>query len=156
MTIPPAATRFVLGIDPGAQGAAALLRCGGSARPRLEGLVDAADLQGLLPLVARARLVVVEGQSASRQMGVTSAFSLGWAAGRLSGALEAFSGSGGSLVAPSRWKASYGLQGGRTGKVDGMVLARELLGADAGRLERHDQADAVLIAWWGWRNLVCS
>jgi hypothetical protein len=60
------------------------------------------------------------------------------------------------LVAPSRWKASYGLQGGRTGKVDGMVLARELLGVDGDRLERHDQADAVLIAWWGWRNLICS
>jgi hypothetical protein len=34
-----------------------------------------------------------------------------------------------------------------------MALARELLGPDA-CLERHDQADAVLIAWWGWRNLL--
>jgi hypothetical protein len=120
---------------------------------------DAADLRRLLPLAGLAELVLVESQSASPQMGVSSAFSLGMAAGRLQGALEAFLGHEGCSVAPSRWKASYGLQGGRAGKVDGLALARELLGpgADAcDRLERHDQADAVLIAWWGWRNLVTT
>lgn len=151
--------RFVLGIDPGSQGAAALLGCGGSARPTLAGMCDAADLGRLLPLAARAELVLVESQSASPQMGVSSAFSLGMATGRLQGALEAFLGQGGRSVAPTRWKASYGLQGGRAGKVGGMALARELLGPGAAacdRLQRHDQADAVLIAWWGWRNLVTT
>ena len=94
-------------------------------------MCDAADLGRLLPLAARAELVLVESQSASPQMGVSSAFSLGMAAGRLQGALEAFLGHGGRLVAPARWKASYGLQGGRAGKVDGLALARELLGPDA-------------------------
>jgi hypothetical protein len=148
---------FILGIDPGERGAAALLRCGGSARPRLEGMCDAIDLAKLLPLAARAELVITESQAASPGMGVVSALSLGRAAGRLQGALEAFLGHRGRMIAPARWKASYGLAGGKVGKVDGLALARELLrpGADAcDRLERHDQADAILIAWWGWRNVL--
>lgn len=146
--------RFVLGIDPGEWGAAALLRCGGSALPQLEGMCDAVNLAGLLPMAARAELVITESQSASPGMGVVSALSLGRAAGRLEGALEAFLGHGGRMIAPARWKASYGLAGGKAGKADGLGLARELLGATEARLERHDQADAVLIAWWGWRNVL--
>jgi hypothetical protein len=118
-------------------------------------MCDATDLARLLPMAAKAGLVITESQSASPGMGAVSALSLGRAAGRLQGALEAFLGHGGRLVAPARWKASYALQGGREGKVDGMALARELLGvAGADRLKRHDQADAVLIAWYGWRNLL--
>jgi hypothetical protein len=116
-------------------------------------MCDATDLTRLLPMAAKAGLVITESQAASPGMGAVSALSLGRAAGRLQGALEAFLGHGGRLVAPARWKASYGLQGGREGKADGLALARELLGPDA-CLERHDQADAVLIAWWGWRNLL--
>jgi hypothetical protein len=116
-------------------------------------MCDATDLTRLLPMAAKAGLVITESQAASPGMGAVSALSLGRAAGRLQGALEAFLGHGGTLIAPARWKASYGLQGGRAGKADGLALARELVGPNA-RLERHDQADAVLIGWWGWQNIV--
>jgi Holliday junction resolvasome RuvABC endonuclease subunit len=56
-------------------------------------------------------------------------------------------------VQPAVWRGSYGLGGGAAGKVAGIALARELLN-DPERALTHDEADAVLLAWWGWRNVL--
>jgi len=146
----------VLGIDPGAQGAVALLRCWrGRDRPQLEALGEARDARRVRQLVPEADLVVVEGQSASPQMGVVGAFSLGMATGRLQEAVEA--GLRGKAVTayPARWRASYGLRGGSVGKADGMALVIRLLETEAA-VHRHDEADAVLLAWWGWRHVLLA
>jgi Holliday junction resolvasome RuvABC endonuclease subunit len=58
-----------------------------------------------------------------------------------------------TLIPPGRWKASYGLSGGNGGKVDSMRMVERLLGVN-GAVNRHDEAEAVLIAWWGWRNIL--
>ena len=151
----------VLGVDPGEQGAAALIRVWpGTARPTLDTLVDADDRKAVR-LLARADLVVIEGQQASPQMGVSSAFRLGQAFGGLLEAVEAVARGEVVVTYPAAWRGSYGLAGGKAGKVAGVELVRELLQhqsatsyrpKDGVVVERHDQADAVLLAWWGWRK----
>jgi hypothetical protein len=146
----------VLGIDPGAQGAVALLRCWpGRDRPQLEALGEASDARRVRQLVPEADLIVVEGQSASPQMGVVGAFSLGMAAGRLQEAVEAGLRGRAVTAYPARWRASYGLRGGSVGKADGMALVVRLLETDVA-VHRHDEADAVLLAWWGWRHVLLA
>jgi hypothetical protein len=143
---------LVLGIDPGEQGAVALILAhAGCDRPQLGELVNASDRRAVRRLVAEADLVVLEGQQASPQMGVSSAFGLGRAYGALQEVVEA--GARGEVVVayPAGWRGSYGLVGGKEGKVDGIRLAGELLRSRYA-VRRHDQADAVLLAWWGWRH----
>jgi hypothetical protein len=144
----------ILGIDPGERGAVALLRAWrGRDEPQLDALGEASDARRVRQLVPEADLIVMEGQSASPQMGVAGAFSLGQATGRLQEAVQA--GLRGQVVVtyPSRWKASYGLLWG--GKADSLKLASRLLGTE-GALTRHDEAEAVLLAWWGWRNVLLA
>jgi len=154
---PASGGRAVLGIDPGRHGAAALLRVWPDRdRPRLEALLDASDYAGVANVVPHADLTVIEGQQASPQMGVNSAFGLGLSYGRV---LEAVMGNREGEVAvifPTAWKGSYGLAGGMSGKLAGLRLAEELLVEEKRRwprlFTRPDQADAVLLAWWGWRK----
>jgi len=56
-------------------------------------------------------------------------------------------------VQPAVWRGSYGLGGGAAGKAAGIALAWELLN-DPERELTHDEADAVLLGWWGWRNVL--
>jgi len=144
----------ILGIDPGERGAVALLRAWrGRDEPQLDALGEACDARRVRQLVPEADLIVMEGQNASPQMGVVSAFALGEATGRLQEAVQA--GLRGQVVItyPARWKASYGLLSG--GKGDSLALACRLLGTDTA-LSRHDEAEAVLLAWWGWRNVLLA
>lgn len=144
---------LVLGIDPGERGAAALVRAWPDRyRPELEGLTDASELEEVQELATQADLVVVEGQQASPQMGVVSAFRLGQAYGRLQEAVEAVAWDRVVVVPPTAWKGAYGLVGGKEGKVAGVRLANRLLDGRGELLRRHDQADAVLLGWWGWRH----
>jgi hypothetical protein len=146
----------VLGIDPGLQGAVALLRVRFDRdRPQLEALADVADMERVRELVREADVVVMESQQASPQMGVVSAFTLGVTAGRLWEAARGVKGVEPCLVAPSRWRASYGLAGGPGGKAGGMGLVAALLGVE-NAVSRHDEADAVLLAWWGWKNVIIA
>jgi len=145
----------VLGIDPGKGGAVALIRCWwGRDRPQLDAVGEAVDSRRVRQLVPEADLVVVEGQQASPQMGVVGAFSLGRATGRLQEAVEAGLRGRAVEVWPARWRASYGLRGGPAGKAEGVGLVERLLGTDA--VHRHDEADAVLLAWWGWRHVLLA
>jgi hypothetical protein len=147
----------VLGIDPGRQGAAALLRVWPDRdRPRLEALLDADDYAGVGSVAPHADLTVIEGQQASPQMGVTSAFGLGLSYGRVLEAVMSHREGEVAVVWPTAWRGSYGLAGGIAGKLAGVRLARELLTEEVARwprlFTRPDQADAVLLAWWGWRH----
>jgi hypothetical protein len=56
-------------------------------------------------------------------------------------------------VQPAVWRGSYGLSGGAAGKEAGVALARDVL-REPERPLTHDEADAVLLAWWGWKNIV--
>jgi hypothetical protein len=142
---------MVLGIDPGVNGAAALLTVParrGGAHPTVELYrVAGLDADGLLALARRAALVVVEAQHAAPRQGAVSAFTLGRGYGWLRGVLETAAGVKAVEVQPAKWRGAYGLEGKRSG----IAMARELTGR---AVMTHDQADAILLAWWGWRNVV--
>jgi hypothetical protein len=55
------------------------------------------------------------------------------------------------IVQPSVWRGAFGLSGGPAGKREGIALAGKLTGAP---VLSHDEADAILLAWWGWRNVL--
>jgi Holliday junction resolvasome RuvABC endonuclease subunit len=144
---------LILGIDPGMNGAAALIRvmpaAGSIAQNIIVPLTDP-----WFSLASRdVKLIVVEAQHASPQMGVRSAFALGQAYGVVRGVLAAAGHPAVVYVQPVVWRGSYGLGGGAAGKDAGTALARELL-QQPDRPLTHDEADAVLLAWWGWRNIV--
>ena len=143
----------VLGIDPGVHGAVALiLAWPGRHRPQLGELVDVSNRAAWWQLIPEADLVVVEGQQASPQMGVSSAFRLGQAYGGVLEAVEAGARGQTVIAYPTGWRGSYGLPGGEKGKVAGIALAEQLIEGSRRAVRRHDQADAVLLAWWGWRK----
>jgi hypothetical protein len=148
---------LILGIDPGAAGAAALIRCRKTAeKPEMVELLALARLpmSQILALARRAALIVIEAQRAAPRQGAVSAFGLGYGYGRLQGGLEAVGGVRAVFPEPAVWRGAYGLPGGRGGgKASGLAMADALLGGYSG-LKRHDEADAVLLAWWGWRNIV--
>jgi Holliday junction resolvasome RuvABC endonuclease subunit len=144
---------LVLGIDPGKNGAAALIRV--EAGVIAQCFIEAWTIEHQRPLAlaARARLIVVEAQHASPQMGVRSAFALGLAYGGVRGALAVAGHPAVVYVQPAVWRGSYGLSGGAAGKQAGVTMAREIL-REPERPLTHDEADAMLLAWWGWRNVI--
>ena len=143
---------LILGVDPGINGAAALIRVEAGAIARCHvGLIDLGH--GLARMVTTAGLVVVEAQHASPQMGVRSAFNLGMAHGGVRGALAVLAHPRVEYVQPTVWRGAYGLGGGAEGKAAGIAMAREIL-REPERPLTHDEADAVLLAWYGWRNII--
>ena len=141
---------LILGIDPGKAGAAALIRVGAGAITQcfIAPLTDR-----WWTLATKASLVVVEAQHASPQQGVRSAFALGQAYGAVRGALAASGHQAVVYVQPAVWRGAYGLGGGTSGKDAGVAMARDIL-REPERPLTHDEADAVLLAWWGWRNVL--
>lgn len=141
----------VLGIDPGLRGAAAVLEV---VAPDgvISGwrLLDVEDAGLVLGALKAADLVVLETQRASPQMGVASAFALGRAHGVWLGLLAAASPRAVRHVEPAAWRGAFGL----TSKEDGVDMAREVVGEPTRALLRHDEADALLLAWWGWRMVL--
>ena len=144
---------LILGIDPGINGAAALLRVEAGAIAQCFIEAWTIEHQRPLALAARARLIVVEAQHASPQQGVRSAFALGLAYGGVRGALAGLNHPWVEYVQPAVWRGSYGLSGGAAGKQAGIALARDVL-QQPERVLTHDEADAVLLAWYGWRNVI--
>ena len=138
---------LILGIDPGVNGAAALIRveAGIIARCHIGPVI--------LTLPLPAGLIVVEAQHSSPQQGVRSAFALGQAYGAVRGALAVMPNLKVVYVQPTVWRGSYGLGGGAAGKAAGIAMARGIL-REPERPLTHDKADAVLLAWWGWRNVI--
>jgi Holliday junction resolvasome RuvABC endonuclease subunit len=144
---------LVLGIDPGMNGAAALIRVEAGVITQCR--AGAIDPERLHVFTRSTALVAVEAQHASPQMGVRSAFALGQAYGAVRGVLVASGHPAVVYVQPAVWRGAYGLAGGAAGKAAGIALARELL-QQPDRALTHDEADAVLLAWWGWRNIICQ
>jgi hypothetical protein len=130
----------------------------GWARPRLLSVVDTAALAVIAGMAERADVIVMERQQASAQMGRGSAFALGHAAGMVEGVVLVNATVPVSRVAPVTWRTAFGLGGGAGGKPVGHALALELLETAAERelVSRHDEADAVLLAWWGWRHVALA
>jgi Holliday junction resolvasome RuvABC endonuclease subunit len=142
---------LVLGIDPGMNGAAALIRVEAGVITQCR--VGAIDPERLHVFARSTVLVIVEAQHASPQMGVRSAFALGLAYGTVRGVLAAAGHQAVVYVQPAVWRGSYGLSGGASGKAVGVAMARDIL-QQPERPMTHDEADAVLLAWWGWRNVL--
>ena len=142
---------LILGIDPGVDGAVALIRVAGGVIT--QGHVWPIVLELLAPLVTEASLVVVEAQHASPQMGTRSAFALGQAYGAVRGAMAGLNHPWVEYVQPAVWRGAYGLGGGAAGKAAGIAMARDVL-REPDRPLTHDEADAVLLAWYGWRNVI--
>ena len=144
---------LILGIDPGMNGAAALIRV--EAGIIAQCFIEAWTIEHQRPLAlaAKARLIVAEAQHASPQMGVRSAFALGLAYGGVRGALAGLNHPWVEYVQPAVWRGAYGLGGGAAGKAGGVAMARDVL-REPERALTHDEADAVLLAWYGWRNVI--
>jgi Holliday junction resolvasome RuvABC endonuclease subunit len=142
---------LVLGIDPGMNGAAALIRIEAGKSP--DAVIAPLSERWFLLATRNVGLVVVEAQHASPQQGVRSAFALGQAYGAVRGVLATLPGLRVEYVQPAVWRGSYGLSGGAAGKAAGVAMAREIL-QQPDRPLTHDEADAVLLAWWGWRNVI--
>lgn len=140
----------ILGIDPGRHEAAALLEVAPG------GVIDGwrlfdtlGEIGPLLEAAMDAELVVIEAQHASPQMGVASAFALGAAYGWWLGLLTTAPPRMVTRIEPAVWRGAFGLKG----KADGIAMARAVIGAPTQAL-RHDEADAILLAWWGWRTVL--
>ena len=142
---------LILGIDPGVNGAVALIRVEDGVITQCR--AGAIDLERLHVFTRSTALVVVEAQHASPQMGVRSAFALGQAYGAVRGVLAAAGHPAVVYVQPAAWRGAYGLSGGAAGKDAGIALARDVL-REPERPLTHDEADAVLLAWYGWRNVI--
>jgi hypothetical protein len=149
-------TWSLLGVDPGKDGAVALLQMEHQrSLPRLLSVVSTDALVVIGEMVERADVIVFERQQASAQMGRGSAFALGRAAGMVEGVVLVGAKVPISWVTPVTWRTAFGLGGGTGGKPVGHALALALLETAAERelVSRHDEADAVLLAWWGWRHI---
>jgi hypothetical protein len=166
-----------VGVDPGVNGAlASIYMTPEMSAPRLFAAVDLNGLDGLdmprtevalasvVEQLEQAGDIIVERQQASPQMGRSSAFTLGFRAGMINGLLLGL-GRVAFHVWPVTWRTAFGLGGGVEGKAASMAMARELVGPEASAmmltsreagvaLDRHDVADAVLLAWWGYRQTV--
>jgi crossover junction endodeoxyribonuclease RuvC len=154
-TVPP--VTLVLGLDPGLSGAWAILRCSpGCELPdylssdRLpitdDKRLDAAWLLRTLQQHGRIGLAAVEDVGAAPGQGLASTFMFGRATGAAEAVLRCLEVDEHMTMPASRWKASYGLPGGRAGKAESIRMAERLLGI---RLPEAE-AEASLIAWFGW------
>lgn len=149
----------ILGVDPGALGALALLtdgrlsrvsdmpmfrvRRGKTDKAEVDGYTLAALLRDLAPDIAYIEQVGgLPGQSAS------AAFNFGRAAGAVEYACKAL-GIRVEMVAPATWKRAMKLNGG---KDDSRAAAMRHWPSESGlfvRKKDNDRAEAALIAQWG-------
>lgn len=152
-------TAAILGIDPGLHGALAWLTPDGdmldiadvpilNEGPRRKSI----DAAAMAVLVRRhpARQAVIEAVHARPTDSKVAAFTFG----RNLGALEACVLAAGIpllRVHPLTWRRAAGLAPGAP-KEASIAAALRLVPSCRERITRHDQADALLIAWWGVRQ----
>jgi len=155
---------FVIGIDPGAAGAVAILERDGSLvqvldMPSVEITVGGKAKRRVSPemLAAELRLfnvhatcAYIEQVSAMPGQGVSSMFAFGQAYGQALGVLAGL-GIPVQVVTPSRWKRELKLN---TGKDAARAMAAARWPQHAGEFRRvkdDGRAEAALIALWGLR-----
>ena len=153
----------VIGIDPGLNGAVAIIhdgvmsevvdlptvpvRYGKKTRDEL----SAALFHELLLGWGRADIIVIEQVQSSPQMGATSAFRFGEGYGTIR-AIASTRGSPVLYVRPQEWKKFYGLgrdkAASRSVAIDRFPDHAKLFA----RAKDEGRAEAALIALWGWTN----
>lgn len=155
----------VLGIDPGAKGALALVLhgclewvhdmptrkhtlAGGTVKTR----IDTVKLAEVLRL-ARPDFVVLEQVNSHSGEGAAGAFSFGRGVGAVEGAIGAVLGMTPTEVPPATWKRLVGVRKGLDGDRKGpaKVKAAKIWPSHGPMLlkARADKAEAALIAWYG-------
>jgi crossover junction endodeoxyribonuclease RuvC len=154
-------TEYWLGIDPGLQGAVAILDAAGAlvalhdvptlTLPTSRGTRHEYDLPGMAALLAPytqdAHVLIEEAQAMPGQ-GVRSMFTIGLGFGAWLGILGAL-GLAHTRSRPATWKRRLGLSGD---KEAARLRAIQLFsGADLRRKKDHGRAEALLLAYWGWR-----
>lgn len=157
-------TPIVIGIDPGAHGAIAVLSTLGElavhdmpavtitrgGKQKTE--IDTAALAHLLRDARHNARAVVERVGAMPGQGVTSMFAFGRSVGQIEGALAALN-IPVTYVTPQTWQRALSVPKGKDGS---RLRASQVMPAYAGewRLVKHDgRAEAALIAMWGVLNL---
>lgn len=153
---------FIIGIDPGAAGAVAIIEdtgklvhvfempaveviVGGKAKRRVSPEMLAAELELYAYQGARA---VIEQVGAMPSQGVTSMFAFGESFGLAKGVLAGMK-IPTITVTPSKWKKAMQLNAGKDGS---RAKAAQLWPASAGEFKRvkdDGKAEAALIAEWG-------
>lgn len=156
---------FLIGIDPGASGAVAILEkngklvhvfdmpsvevmAGGKAKKRVSPEMLAAELKLYADQGATA---VVEQVGAMPGQGVTSMFAFGESFGLVKGVLAGL-GIPTSTVTPGKWKKAMGVNAGKDGS---RAMAAQLWPTQAGEFKRvkdDGKAEAALIAEWSRLN----
>lgn len=158
---------FIIGIDPGASGAVAILEADGSLvqvfdMPAVEIVVGGKAKRRVSPemLASELRLyapgaqAVVEQVGAMPGQGVTSMFAFGHAYGLCLGVLAGL-GVPTRTVTPGAWKKAMKLN---TGKDASRAEAARRWPAQAGEFRRvkdDGKAEAALIAAWGCAQKIC-
>lgn len=149
---------MILGVDPGKNGAFALLHDNGDFvsvhdMPSVGKLVSASQVADLMSSlgVGSGVTTVIEDVSSSPQMGVTSAFSFG----RSKGIVEAVAASAGHrlvYVSPAMWKRNMKLSKDK-GAAREMAMERWPEHRDLFKRVKDDgRAEAALIALWQIRH----
>lgn len=156
---------FIIGIDPGASGAVAILEksgklvhvfdmpsveviAGGKAKKRVSPEMLAAELKLYADQGATA---VVEQVGAMPGQGVSSMFAFGESFGLAKGVLAGL-GIPTSTVTPGKWKKAMGVNAGKDGS---RAKAAQLWPTQAGEFKRvkdDGRAEAALIAEWARIN----
>lgn len=150
-----------LAIDPGLRGAFALLDAdcnliilqdlpilhrGGIVGLQLDPLALYNALQAVLTQPATT-VAVIEGVTSRRGNGVASAHSLGHSLGIVTGVTAALIPTPALLPPPALWKRALGLTADKQSSI--RAFERCWPGVDP---ERHDRAEAALLARFGWLN----
>ena len=138
----------IIGIDPGATGAIAMIQ------PMVEVWDMPATPHDLATLMrtfdANTTRVYVEEVHSMPGQGVASTFKFGKGYGEIIGVLATL-GLGYRAISPAVWKRAMGLQ--RAEKADSRRKAQELYPtAPLSRVKDHGRAEALLIAEWGRRH----
>jgi len=153
---------FIIGIDPGAAGAVAIIEdtgklvhvfdmpaveviVGGKAKRRVSPEMLVAELELYATQGARA---VIEQVGAMPGQGVTSMFAFGESFGLAKGVLAGLK-IPTSTVTPGKWKKALQLNSGKDGS---RAKAAQIWPASAGEFKRvkdDGKAEAALIAYWG-------
>jgi crossover junction endodeoxyribonuclease RuvC len=151
---------LTIGLDPGKQGACAVLDAEGSLHALFDlpyiadgktAWVDGSALQGALmeALQGRQAIAIVERVSAMPKQGVSSSFAFGVGFGSLLGVLRAMQ-IPIELVTPATWKRAMGLSSDKRASLD---KARLLYPAAELSLVKHEgRAESILLAHFAVRR----
>lgn len=153
---------FIIGIDPGASGAVAILQTNGDLvhvfeMPAVEIMVGGKAKRRVSPEMLAAELklyadqgacAVIEQVGAMPGQGVSSMFAFGESFGLAKGVLAGMA-IPTKTVLPTKWKRSLQLNSGKDGS---RAKAASLWPSHAGEFKRikdDGKAEAALIAYWG-------